>query len=95
MQFAGVATAPLSPPDWLNRKRFAIIRDDLVTLNNTGESSVCGTWHVPHNGHILYLGTTAAAGSNGKGSVYMLVISDESTNTPTIAFSSRIAFTDD
>jgi len=95
MQFAGVATAPLSPPDWLNRKRFAIIRDDLVTLNNTGESSVCGTWQVPHNGHILYLGTTAAAASNGKGSVYMLVISDESTNTPTIAFSSRIAFTDD
>ncbi len=95
MQFAGVATAPLSPPDWLNRKRFAIIRDELVTLNNTGESSVCGMWQVPHNGHILYLGTTAAASSNGKGSVYMLVISDESTNTPTIAFSSRIAFTDD
>ncbi len=95
LQTVGSATAPLTPPDFLNRKRFAIIRDELVDLNSTGDSSYSGVWDLAHEGHVLYLGTTAAAASNGKGSVYMLALSDEATNTPTIAFSARIVFTDD
>lgn len=95
LQTVGGATAPLTPVDFLNRKRFAIIHDEMVDINSTGDSSYSQTWSAPHEGHILYLGTTAAAASNGKGSVYMLAVSDEATNTPTIAFSSRIVFTDD
>jgi hypothetical protein len=95
LQAVGAATAPTTPPDFLNRKRFAIVRDEFHTLNNTGDSTVTGTWIVPHNGHILYLGTTAAASSNGKGSLYLAVVSDEALNTPSVAFTSRIVYTDD
>lgn len=95
LQTVGATTAPLTPPDFLNRKRFAIVRDELLDVNSTGDSTYSGVWDVPHEGHILYLGSTAASASNGKGSLYMLAVSDESTNVPTIAFSSRIVFTDD
>lgn len=95
LQSVGTATSVSSPTDWLNRKRFSVLRDEYHTLNNTGDSTVCGVWEVPHSGHVLYLGTTAAASSNGKGSLYVLVISDEPTNTPSVSFYSRIVFTDD
>ncbi len=94
LQTVGSATAPLTPIDFLNRKRFSIIRDELYDVNSTGDSTYTGVWDLAHEGHVMYLGTTAAAASNGKGSVYILVVSDEATNVPTIAFSSRIVFTD-
>jgi hypothetical protein len=91
----GSATAPLTQHDFLNRKRFAFVAEWFFTLNSTGDSSMELELHKDHDGHILYLGTTAAEASDGKGSLYMVFISDEATNTPTFAFSSRIIFTDD
>jgi hypothetical protein len=91
----GIASAPLTPYEYLNRKRFSILYDELLTVNNTGDSSAVFEVNVAHEGHILYLGTTAAAASDGKGSLYMLFISDEGTNTPSFNFFSRIYFTDD
>jgi len=95
METVGTTLAPLTQLDFLNRKRFSVLYDELLTLNSTGDSSAVFEIQLPHEGHILYLGSTAAAASDGKGSLYMLFISDESTNTPTYAFSSRIVFTDD
>jgi hypothetical protein len=95
MESVGAVDAPLSPYDYLNRKRFSVLYDDFMSVDNTGDSSKVFAFDVPHEGHILYLGTTAAAASNGKGSLYMLFFSDEGTNTPTYAFYSRVYFTDD
>lgn len=95
LETVGSATAPLTQYDFLNRKRFSILYDELLTLNSTGDSSAVFEISMPHEGHILYLGTTAAAASDGKGSLYMVFVSDETTNTPSFAFSSRIVFTDD
>jgi len=95
MGTVGSTVAPLTQYDFLNRKRFSYLYDELLTLSSTGDSSAVFEIQIPHEGHILYLGTTAAAASDGKGSLYLLFISDEATNTPTFAFSSRIMFTDD
>jgi hypothetical protein len=95
MESTGSAPDVLSPYDFLNRKRFSYLYDELVTINNTGDSSTVFQIEIPHEGHILYLGSTAAAASNGKGSLYLLFISDESTHTPTYSFYSRVLFTDD
>ncbi len=95
MESVGSSAAPLTQYDFLNRKRFSFLFDELLTLNNTGDSSAVFEIQLPHEGHILYLGSTATAASDGKGSLYMLFISDEVTNTPTYTFSSRIVFTDD
>lgn len=95
MESTGAAVDCLAPHDFLNRKRFSFLYDELLTINNTGDSSTVFEISIPHEGHILYLGATAAAASNGKGSLYMLFISDEATNSPTYSFYSRIVFTDD
>lgn len=95
MEGVGTVSAPLTQLDFLNRKRFSVLYDELGTLNSTGDSTTVFEISMPHGGHILYLGTTAAAASNGKGSLYLLFLSDEGTNTPTFGFSSRIVFTDD
>lgn len=95
LQTVGSSTAPLSPLDFLNRKRFAVLYDELLTLNSTGDSSAVFEVSMPHQGHVLYLGTTAAAASDGKGSLYLVFVSDEATNTPNVSFVSRIVFTDD
>jgi hypothetical protein len=95
LQNVGAASAPLNPRDFLNRKRFAILYDRLATVNNTGDSSFTVSYETPHEGHILFLGTTASAASQGKGSMFVLVVSDEAVNTPSIAFFTRLVFTDD
>ncbi len=91
----GTTTAPLAEKNFLNRKRFSILYDYIDTLSPQGERGYATHVHIPHEGHILYLGSTAAAASNGKGSLYLLVLSDESTNSPSLAFQSRVVFTDD
>lgn len=93
----GVAstTAPLAFKNFNKRKRFSILFDERGTLSPQGERGVYISIRMSHDGHILYLGSTAAAGSNGKGSLYLLAISDETTNLPSIAFQSRVTFTDD
>ena len=91
----GAVSAPLTQFDFLNRKRFSVLYDELITLDIGQGTTQAFTLDMPHEGHVLYLGSTAAAASDGKGSLYLCFLSDEATNTPTFAFSTRIVFTDD
>lgn len=97
LEVTGSVGAPLSPEKYNQRERFAILYDELVVTNGTtqGMSSVPFTFMSAHSGHILYLGTTAAPASDGKGSLYVVAVSDEATNGTSLAFYSRITFTDD
>lgn len=92
-------SAPLAPYRFNKRQRFSILFDELFGLVGSaaydGNSEEVFSFMTSHQGHILYLGATAAAASDGKGSVYVVAVSDEGTNTPSIAFTSRILFTDD
>jgi len=86
----------LSMPKYLNKDRFSILHDEFSCLSNNGGSAEVADFSIPHEGHVKYLGTTAAAASNGKGSVYMLIISNEAgANVPTFAHNDRVLFTDD
>ena len=85
----------LSPVNALNKDRFSIIYDEVETLTSVNTTSSVGAYLTPHQGHIKYLGSTAATASNGKGSVYMLFLASEVTNTPRVDFYTRIYFTDD
>lgn len=86
----------LSPTKYLNTARFSILYDELFALSQNGDSCEVGVISMPHEGHIKYLGTTAAAASNGKGSLYFLIISNETTTSiPFFAHNERIYFTDD
>lgn len=94
LQNVGSAQAPTTPINWLNRKRFAILYDNLTAVTTT-DIGFTDSIRMAHEGHILYLGTAANAASMGKGSLFVVVVSDETSNTPSIAFQTRIVFTDD
>jgi len=98
LETVGVVGAPLAPEKFQKRERFSILFDELFALqsgSSSGTSSAPFYFATSHQGHVLYLGTAAASASDGKGSVYVMAVSDEGTNLPTIAFGSRILFTDD
>jgi hypothetical protein len=90
------SASELSMPKYLNKDRFSILHDEFSCLSITGDSAQVSDFSIPHEGHIKYLGTTAASASNGKGSLYMLIISNEAgANVPTFAHNDRILYTDD
>ncbi len=93
----GTSAAPRQPLDWLNRKRFGILYDSLIALTPTsGGSSVKPfAFKMALDKHVLYRGTTAAAASDGEGSIYVCTVSDEPTNTPSVGLTCRITYTDD
>jgi hypothetical protein len=91
----GDGATVLQPKDYLNADRFSFLDDQLFEVCITNDQMVTYQVNIPHEGHIKYLGTTAAAASNGKGSVYFLVVADEAVSFPSIAYHSRIYFTDD
>ncbi len=97
LEAVGTADAPRQPYDWLNRKRFSILYDDLVPLTPLSGGGVVKVFHYAVNleKHVLYRGTTAAASSDGEGSIYLVCVSDEPTNTPSVRVVSRITYTDD
>lgn len=98
MEIDSVNSAPLSPFKFNRKGRFSILYDQMMTTQSilaTGVSSKEFVYKANLSGHVQFLGTTAASASNGKGSVYIYIVSDESANTPTVAYYSRITFTDD
>ncbi len=98
LETLGTSAAPRQPYDYLNRKRFSILSDWMYPLTNSGagQGSVQEfSLDIPLNKHVLYRGTTAAAASDGEGSIYIGCVSDETVNFPNVAFTSRIVYTDD
>jgi hypothetical protein len=99
LETVGSSHAPLSPYKFNRRDRFGLLFDEVVTLQSvlaTGLSSTVIAWKVPHEGHVKYLGTTAASASDGKGSVYLLLVSDlTASNLPTFRSYARLEYTDD
>lgn len=97
LEVAGTVSAPSSPVKFNKRQRFSVLYDETFALSGTtqGTATIPFSFHTAHQGHILYLGTTAAPASDGKGSIYVVSVSDETTNSPSLAFYSRILFTDD
>ncbi len=90
----GVST-PLSSINFLKKDRFPIIHDELYSLDTAGGTTAVGMIDKPLQSHVKYIGTTAAAASDAQGSVYVLLVSDENTNLPTVNFYSNLYFTDD
>ena len=97
LETVGGSAAPRQPYDWLNRKRFSVLYDMLVPLTaiSGGQMVQVFTYSVDLAKHVLYRGTTAAAASDGEGSIYIACVSDEATNTPSVNASCRFTFTDD
>lgn len=86
----------VSTYNYLKRERFSFLVDELVPLSQVaGNANGVFRYDIPHEGHVKFLGTSAAAGSMGFGSIYMLAISNEATDVATVYAKTYLYYTDD
>jgi len=83
----------LSPLSQVNGSRFHILMDRMYNLS-ADTPIITRQYYRKMNHHIKYLDGTANNTSLGQGPIYMCLISNEGTNTPTVAYQSRIRFLD-
>lgn len=81
-----------------NRKhRFEILHDQVIRLTPTTDITNMLQWEQFYKGgnkHILYDAAASADASNREGALFLLMVSDQPTNTPTVNYFNRILFTD-
>jgi len=86
-------SAPLSTFEYLSKERYSILADELLSFDTNNTTAILH-WKMEHPGHILYYTGNANEAADGKGSLYLCFISDETTDAPNFAFVSRVTFTD-
>ncbi|HAG6118910.1 TPA: hypothetical protein HFC92_005492 [Escherichia coli] len=72
--------------------RYKVLYNKLYTVNNTDKKSIVWTkyWDIKH--HVRYNGSGVA--DIQKGGLYLLLLSSEATNTPTITYNIRLGYYD-
>ncbi len=92
--FVSTAEFALSPLNVSNTQRFEILSDELISVDTVNRPIRTEVQKFRLDSHIRYLGTTAAAASDGEGSIYVLYVSQTSSNYPTVEFFSALSFVD-
>ena len=82
----------LNAPD--SMKRFKIMSDNLYKLSANGQRQAIIKIFKPLNHHIRYTGTLDNDASQGPGSLWLYIVSDEATNTPTATVRARFRYID-
>lgn len=78
-----------------NTDRFVILKDDCITVDDVGDSLVTKKEFLDLSRlHIKYDGTTAAQGDLAENHIYMLLVSADPTDGPSISMNSRLVFYD-
>jgi len=73
--------------------RFTVLYDEAVALSVTGDQSAYLHFQTPLSQHIRYSGSGATA--TREGSLWVVLLTNESTNVPTIDWDAQLQFTDD
>lgn len=74
-------------------KRFRVLRDKTIILNSARPSH--SFKHFVKLGHVVeYQGTDATQASTSTGHVYLMLVSNEATNTPSVNSTYRFSFID-
>ena len=74
--------------------RFTVLRDWYIGLHADARDAHVAKFYKELNHHIYYSGTTATDASNRKGALYVLMLSSEATNVPSIAGRIRLRYID-
>lgn len=83
---------PLSSLDLSFRGRFRVIRDKLITLDTGKGISQVWKWFIPYDKHIRFNG--AAATDIQKGGLYLAMVSNATSNNPTVVVECSLSFID-
>ena len=79
-----------------NESKFTVLKDRTFAQTVTASQTAAWTWDVPLNFHSTYTvgASTGAATDLQTGALYLLVLSNEATNTPTLSLTCRSTFID-
>lgn len=96
--------SPLEAPrNVFGLKRFDVLYDQRVSVCQSGDTAattycisqtVLPSHMAAHNRHILYDADSAADASNREGALYLMAISGDASNGPSLYYSFRLFYTD-
>lgn len=87
----------LSPNSLYNRDhihRYKVLSDKRYVLNSAARTNIQFTLNIPMDEKVRYDGTTASVADIDKSGLYILLISDQSTNTPIFYYNARVNYVD-
>jgi len=97
LETVGTSAAPVTYIDYTNgpfsNKRFSVVYDRVLTVDQYNPITH-DVFKSTHDCHIAYRGTTSAVASAGNGSYFLVAVSSEPTNAPSIIYSTRMVYTD-
>lgn len=74
--------------------RFQIVKEWNIQLSNTGMASANRQSYFKMNHHLKFEGSGSTQAEQRKGNLYLLSISTEATNTPTVQLDARLRYID-
>lgn len=84
-----------SPMNMSNSKRFKVIQDQILQLDQNGIQVVNRKRFIRYNGHVKWDTTGSSAIANAEeGHLFLLLISDQATLTPAVNLTTRLRFYD-
>ena len=83
---------PLSALSLSVEGRFKIIKDYTIALDNINKKSIVVKKFINQYSHVRFNGATGA--DVQKNGYYLLFLSDEATNTPTISYNVKLSYHD-
>jgi hypothetical protein len=89
----GTAEHVVAPYVHKLRERWGVLGDDIFAMSS-GESTVLLKWNIAHRGQVRFLTTGSDQASQGAGSVYLVMVSNEPTNMPTVKGIAEVLYTD-
>lgn len=92
---AGASSAlqyPFAPPNSDNKKRFKILASQIVAPNDSASLAIPIKFFIKLRGDIAFDGPLATDYASGQ--LYIVAVSNDAVNTPTLGYSSRLAYRD-
>ncbi len=83
-----------SPINFINRKRFSVLWDQIIVLDPNTHYSEVLRGELVVNKTVRYRGTGNTVAAAAEGTIYWLLVSDESVNAPTVAIYTQLQFVD-
>ncbi len=77
-----------------NQHSFTVLLDRTIYLSDSSQTIKSLNFRRKLQTHVDYSGTGTTEANTGRGALYMLLIADEATNTPTVSGDVRVKFTD-
>lgn len=93
IETAGLASAPLEFPDEGQRGRFKVLKHGTFSLGDDGINAITKHWSASCKTKFHF--TSSSNTSTFKNALFLVVLSDQSSNLPSINFCSRFNYLDD